>query len=285
MACGPAAPSVREPVAVTTLFVIETAGDFCSLALARAGAIDTLRSAPGHNHLEHVMPMVEALFARHGIAPAQCDAFAFASGPGSFTGLRVACTIVQGLALGADRPVIAVGNLLALAAGATASGAGGGHRRVLSAVDARMQQAYVAVHEGAGTKWHTLLAPCVVGAGALPALVRQWQPDVCAGDAVWLRGRLDADAAFESASAREIAAGDAAGAAMSRHAPHADIAAGHAPRICDARVEPEVLARLALAQLARGEVLAPHAAVPEYVRNDVARTVAQRRAAMPAGTA
>ncbi len=237
---------------MTTLFVIDTAGDCCSLALVHGAAVETSRSAPGENHLEHVMPMIEALFARHAIAPAHCDAFAFASGPGSFTGLRVACTIVQGLALGTDRPVIAVGNLLALAAGAVASDPASGQGRVLSAVDARMQQAYVAVHVGAGTQWQVLLPPCVVDAAALPALVRQWQPDLCAGDRAWLAGHLDA------------------------------AAAGPPVPVRDARVEPAVLAQLALARLARGEVLAPHAAVPDYVRNEVARTVAQRRAALPA---
>lgn len=275
---------------MTTIFVIDTAGDFCSLALARDGAVDTLRSAPGHNHLEHVMPMVEALFARHAITPAHCDAFAFASGPGSFTGLRVACTIVQGLALGADRPVIAVGNLLALAAGAIAAGSANAHRRVLSAVDARMQQAYVAVHEGAGTQWQAMLPPSVVDARAVPALVRQWQPDLCAGDAAWIQGLLGTGPAGESAAGRS-AAGHSAGAhcaaadSLSRAEQQRAGESCNPVPVCHARVEPEVLAQLALASLARGEVLAPHAAVPEYVRNDVARTVAQRRAAQTAGAA
>jgi tRNA threonylcarbamoyladenosine biosynthesis protein TsaB len=240
---------------LTTLFAIDTAGDFCSLALVRGGDLDVVRSPAGHNHIEHVMPMIEALFARHGMAPAQCDAFAYASGPGSFTGLRVACTIVQGLALGSGRPVIAIGNLLALAAGAAApdGAAGIGERRVLAAVDARMQQAYVAVHEGCATAWRVLLPPTLIAAAQLPALAAQWQPDVCAGDAAWLRGSLAAD-----------------GAEM-------------LPRVRDAHIDAGVLAQLALDRLAHGHVLAPDAAVPDYVRNDVARTVAQRTAARRAG--
>ena len=240
---------------MTTLFVIDTAGDYCSLALVRDGSMDVVRGPAGHNHIEHVMPMIEALFARHGVTPGQCDAFAYASGPGSFTGLRVACTIVQGLAMGAGRPVIAVGNLLALAAGAAGTGDAGapGRQRVLSAVDARMQQAYVAIHEGAGNDWRVLLPPAVVAAAGLPALVDCWQPDICAGAAAWLSARLPAGAV------RAL------------------------PSVRDARVDAGVLARLALDRLARGEVLAPEAAVPDYVRNDVALTVAQRAAAVPVG--
>jgi len=203
------------------------------------------------------MPMIEALFARHGITPAQCDAFAYASGPGSFTGLRVACTLVQGLALGAGRPVIAVGNLLALAAGAAAGGdaAVPVRRRVLAAVDARMQQAYVAIVEGAGTDWQILLPPAVIATTGLAALAADWRPDICAGDAGWLGANLSANVA------------------------------GVPSCIRDARVDAGVLARLALDRLARGAVLGPEAAVPDYVRNDVARTVVQRAAALRAGAA
>jgi tRNA threonylcarbamoyladenosine biosynthesis protein TsaB len=241
-----------------TLFVIDTAGEQCSLALARGGLVDLVRGVPGHTHLEHVMPMIERLFARHELAPAQCAAFAFGSGPGSFTGLRVACTIVQGLAFGAGRPVIAVGNLHALAA-CVDEGASPARpwprrpRRVMAALDARMNQAYVAVFEGSGTVWRALLSPCLVDVGQLPAIAAQWQPDYCGGDAAWLERAWGADGLPGGLSRR------------------------------DATVDAAVIARLALERLARGEVLAPERALPEYVRNDVARTVAQRRAAIVAG--
>jgi tRNA threonylcarbamoyladenosine biosynthesis protein TsaB len=243
-------------MAADTLFAIDTAGEHCTLALARAGAVDLARGAPGQTHLEHVMPMIEALFARHGLAPAQCAAFAFGSGPGSFTGLRVACTIVQGLAYGAGRPVIAVGNLLALAVRADERGAHGVRpRRVLAARDARMNQAYAAVFEGSGTAWSTLVPPCLIDAGQLADIAARWQPDYCAGDAAWLASWLGP-------------AGRPAGLVLQ-----------------DVAVDAAVIVRLALERHARGEVLAPELALPEYVRNDVARTVAQRRAALVAGAA
>jgi tRNA threonylcarbamoyladenosine biosynthesis protein TsaB len=239
-----------------TLFVIDTAGERCSLALLHDGAVDLVRGAPGHTHLEHVMPMVEALFARHALAPARCASFAFGSGPGSFTGLRVACTIVQGLAFGAGRPVIAVGNLAALAARACEGEQPvARQRRVMAALDARMNQAYVAVLEGSGATWRALLEPCLIDAGQLPAVAARWQPEFCAGDAGWLERWLG---------------------------PHG------LPGVLalrDAAVDAAVIARLARERLVRGEVLAPERALPEYVRNEVAQTVAQRRAAAAAGAA
>jgi tRNA threonylcarbamoyladenosine biosynthesis protein TsaB len=242
-------------MAVTTLFAIDTAGEQCSLALTRAGEVDLVRGEPGQTHLEHVMPMIERLFARHGLAPARCEAFAFGSGPGSFTGLRVACTIVQGLAYGAARPVVAVGNLAALAARADeacASADPGRLRRVMAALDARMDQAYAAVFEGSGSNWRALVQPCLIDAGQLPGIAAAWQPDFCAGDMAWLQRWLGP----------------------------AGLPTGLPLR--DAAVDAAVIARLALIRLARGEVLAPELAVPDYVRNDVARTVAQRRAALAA---
>lgn len=238
---------------MTTLFAIDTAAERCTLALARPGSLATWAGDPGQTHLEHVMPMIEALFARQGLRPAQCDVFAFGSGPGSFTGLRVACTVVQGLAYGSGRPVVAVGNLPALAAGSHAAGGApqGGGERVLAAIDARMGQAYVAVLEGAGLQWRTLLPPSLVDGAALPALARTWEPDVCAGDPAWLGAHLPAGSWPLRAGAADAG----------------------------------VIARLGLAQFARGEMLRPEQALPEYVRDEVARTVAQRRAAQTAGTA
>lgn len=238
-----------------TLFAIDTAGDHCSLALLHGGRVLVRCGPAGQTHLEHVMPRVEELFAEAGVAPAACDAFAFGSGPGSFTGLRVACTIAQGLAFGTRRPVIAVGNLAALAYQAAAAPPhGAAPRRVLAAIDARMGQAYVAVLAGAGTAWETLLAPALVERLELSALIARWRPDVCAGDAAWLQGSL------------------------APGVPAAEAAAGVALR--DARADAGSILALAQEQLARGQILSPEQAAPQYVRDDVARTVAQRRTAM-----
>jgi tRNA threonylcarbamoyladenosine biosynthesis protein TsaB len=248
---------------VPTLFAIDTAGEHCSLALLRDGHRVQVQGESGRTHLEHVMPMVDELFASQGIAPSDCDAFAFGSGPGSFTGLRVACTLVQGLAFGTRRPVIAVGNLEAIAVQAAVEPpppARQGSQRVLVAVDARMSQAYLAVFSGAASRWDTLQPASLVDAADLPALVRHWRPQVCAGEANWLGRCLGR-------------AGDIGGGAQ---------AAQWALR--NAVADAGAIITLAEAKLARGDVLPPERATPQYVRDDVARTVAQRRTALASGT-
>ncbi len=241
------------PTAATTLLAIDTAGDACTLALWHAGGTALERGAPGQTHLEHVMPLVRQLFERQGLRPAACDAFAFGSGPGSFTGLRVACTIAQGLAYGAQRPVIAVGNLQALARQAAALAGPATDRpiRVLAAIDARMAQAYWAVFEGAGDRWRMLAPPALCDESRLAAVVRQWQPRLCAGRSAWLQALV----------------GDPA------------------PALQDAVADAGAVLCIAREDLARGAVLPPQQAAPVYVRDDVARTVEQRRAAAAAAAA
>jgi len=230
---------------VPTILALDTAGDICSVALLRDGTIDVVRGATGHNHLEHALPLVQGLLARHGLRPSGCDAFAFGSGPGSFTGLRVACTIVQGLAYGSERPVVAVGNLDALAlAACSADAAPAVPVRVLVALDARMDQVYWAVYEGAGLQWQALTPPALCDAGELAAQVDRWRPHYCAGQLPWLRAAVGAGSALRQAQA-----------------------------------DAGVIAELARQRYAAGLVVAPQQAAPAYVRDDVARTVAQRRAA------
>lgn len=226
-----------------TLLALDTAGDDCSVALLHGDVLDVLCGGAGQNHLEDVMPLVERMLARHGLRPGACDAFAFGSGPGSFTGLRVACTIAQGLAYGADRPVIAVGNLEALALRAARADAG--PARVLAAIDARMGEAYWSVLEGQGLGWEVLAPPALCAAGQLVSLAARWQPSYGAGRIAWLRGLLGA--------------------------------AGLPLR--DAQADAGDILHLAREKYAAGLMLAPHQVAPAYVRDDVARTVAQRRAA------
>jgi tRNA threonylcarbamoyladenosine biosynthesis protein TsaB len=224
-----------------TLFAIDTAADHCSVALMRGADIASERGAPGHTHLEHALPMVQRFLERCGVRPADCDAFAFGSGPGSFTGLRVACTIVQGMAFATGRPIVAVGQLLALAY-AGAQGKGRVAQRILAAIDARMGQAYWGVYEGIDEEMQQLAPPSLSAQEEIAALAGSWRADLCAGDAAWL-------------AACALPAGVA---------------------VADARVDATHIVRLGMRELAAGRVRQAHEAQPEYVRDEVAQTVAQR---------
>lgn len=87
--------------------------------------------------------MVEEVLAESGYALGQMDALAFGRGPGSFTGLRIGAGVVQGLAFGADLPVVPVSTLAALAQGQDMP-------RVLAAIDARMGQVYWGLCQNTG---------------------------------------------------------------------------------------------------------------------------------------
>jgi len=134
---------------------IETSTEWCSVALWRDGEIAAIERRAANRHSELVLPMLERLAGKAGITLAQLDAVAFGAGPGSFTGLRVACGLAQGLAFGRALPVIGISTLEAIA---EASGA----PRVVACIDARMNEVYYAALERRGGRWvETVPVQCV----------------------------------------------------------------------------------------------------------------------------
>lgn len=116
------------------ILALDASTEACSVALWTDGEVRE-RFETGNQHSERILPMVREILTEGGQALTQLDAIAFGRGPGSFTGLRICAGVVQGLAFGADLPVIPVSSLAALAQGADAP-------RVLAAFDARMHQVY-----------------------------------------------------------------------------------------------------------------------------------------------
>ena len=106
-----------------------------------------------------------ALLAEARLDLAALDGIAFGAGPGSFTGLRIACGVAQGLALGADLPVVGVATLQAMAEAARQKS---GRTRVIAALDARMREVYVAAYEHDGLRWRVVLEPAVAMPGEAP---------------------------------------------------------------------------------------------------------------------
>ena len=98
----------------------------------------------GKAAFESVLPMIQELLAEAGITLKDCDAIAFGAGPGSFTGVRTACGISQGLAFGANLPVVPVVTLDAMALACRQQH---GAERVLTVLDARMDEVYWAQYE------------------------------------------------------------------------------------------------------------------------------------------
>ena len=123
------------------ILAIEASSEQASVALLIDGAIYSRRIDGATNHSQTVLRDVRDLLAEAGLPVSALDAVAFGAGPGAFTGLRLACGVAQGLALGADLGIAVVGSLDAIALQARAP-------RVLVATDARMGEVYYAAFEG-----------------------------------------------------------------------------------------------------------------------------------------
>ena len=129
------------------ILAIETATEACSAAVFQDGrVIERYQLAPReHNRL--ILPMIETVLAEAGLAVGQLDALAFGRGPGSFTGVRIAAGVVQGIALGADLPVVPVSTLAALALDAFDATQADW---AFPCIDARMAEVYFAVYGRGG---------------------------------------------------------------------------------------------------------------------------------------
>jgi len=134
------------------VLALDTSTEYCSVALWQDGAAVERCELAGQKHSEMLIAMLDALLKDAGIAIRQCDGIAFGKGPGSFTGVRIACGVAQGLALGANHPVAGVCTLQALAEAS-------GKARVIAALDARMGEVYHAAYEKCDDVWETVSEP------------------------------------------------------------------------------------------------------------------------------
>lgn len=97
------------------LLAVETSTEACSAALFIDGDIKERFELAPQKHTQLLLPMIDTLMTDAGLKPQQLDALAFSRGPGSFTGVRIATGVIQGIALGADLPVVPVSTLAAIA--------------------------------------------------------------------------------------------------------------------------------------------------------------------------
>ncbi len=166
------------PLAVSSApnwLAIETSTDTLSLALARGEQAWTHTSVGGAQASMQTLPHIQALMAQADLRFVDLDAVVFGRGPGAFTGLRTACSVAQGLAFGADVPVLPLDTLLAVAEEARyavhslrdANPKAAPATRVLAVLDARMDQVYVAAYEHTHGTWQCVQEAALQNPGAL----------------------------------------------------------------------------------------------------------------------
>ncbi|MFZ5502204.1 MAG: tRNA (adenosine(37)-N6)-threonylcarbamoyltransferase complex dimerization subunit type 1 TsaB [Pseudomonadota bacterium] len=234
------------------ILALETSTEYCSVALWQDGVVSARCELVGQKHSEVLMAMLDGLLKEAGVTVTQLDGIAFGKGPGSFTGVRIACGVAQGLALGANLSVVGVCTLEALAQASQ-------HDRVVAALDARMGEIYLAAYERLDAGWNTLCEPCLCKAEDAPGLVGEGWFGVGSGFA-----------ADTPASQQHAAAGSGA---LTRHF-------GKQLSGVDARAIPQAsaISQLAAIQFRRGNALDAALALPLYLRNKVALTTREREA-------
>ncbi len=145
------------------ILALDTSTEYCTVALWRDGEVDARERLAGQRHSELLLGMVDELLARQALRVGELDGIAFGQGPGSFTGLRIACGVTQGLAFAAGIPVTGICTLLAMA-----EAAGGG--RVVCCLDARMHEIYHAAYDKSGGEWEVVSEPALWPPSQAPLL-------------------------------------------------------------------------------------------------------------------
>ena len=226
------------------VLALETSTECCSVALLHGGAlIDRSELAP-RRHAELVLPIAESLLAEAGVRRAQLDGIAVGRGPGAFTGVRLAISVAQGLAFALDLPVVTISSLAALGMQAPRDA-----EATLAVIDARMGEVY---------------------AGAF-----RFDANGCAQPLDQERVTRAEDLALPQAKDWNVIG---SGWSAYREALLSRIPSP--PLWAEGERYPQArdVARLALPQFESGNVLPPERALPVYLRDKVAFTVAEREA-------
>jgi tRNA threonylcarbamoyladenosine biosynthesis protein TsaB len=226
------------------LLAIETTTEACSVALVHGDVVIARSELAPRRHAERVLPMADELLAEAGLGKHALDAIAVGRGPGAFTGVRLGVSLAQGMAMALERPAITVSSLAALALEAPEQEQ---DAAILAVIDARMGEIYAACYRRDAN-------------GGLVALDDE---RVCTPDALQLP---------EAAAWVVVGSGWASYADVLRE--RLTGALLHA----DGAVYPQArhVAELAAVEYRAGRVLAPEYALPVYLRDKVALTLAEQ---------
>lgn len=226
------------------LLAFDTSTEYLSLALMVADDTMTVELNAGQTQSQIILPQIQALLKAAGVELKDLDGIAFGAGPGSFTGVRIAAGVAQGLGYGANLPVVSVCTLLALAESTAMHAAGA--ERVIACLDARMGEVYHAAYEKIGGGWITSIAPGLYKPDGAPKV----------SGASWV----------------------GAGSGWQTYAPQLRVIYGEHLQSIQPQLLPTASAILRLAQpiFARGEARPASEALPLYIRNRVALKTAER---------
>ena len=144
------------------LLAVETATEACSAALYIDGEITERFSLTANEHTKLILPMIDTLMSEAGLLPQQLDALAFGCGPGSFTGVRIATGVIQGIAFGADLPVVPISTLAAIAQDYFDSNDNMEQHTAFTAMDARMGEIFWGIYNRNEQGYATLIGKEVV---------------------------------------------------------------------------------------------------------------------------
>lgn len=221
------------------ILALETSTEYCSVALWQDGVVSERCELVGQKHSEVLMTMLDGLLQDSGFRIRDIDGIAFGKGPGSFTGVRIACGVAQGLALGADLKVVGVCTLEALAEAS-------GKEKVITALDARMGELYLAAYGKRNKEWVAVIEPCLCKAEEAPVVTGEdWYG---AGSGFEVSGE-----ALQTRYGKRLSG-------------------------VDAKAVPQAIAiaRLAAIEFAKGNAVDAALALPLYLRDKVALKTSER---------
>lgn len=153
------------------IVALDTATEACSVALLCGGEVISRYQVAAKIHAKVLLPMLDELMAEAQIGPQQLDAVAFGRGPGGFTGVRIATAAAQAIALGADIPAAPVSTLAAIA---TRANRESGCRQIAVAIDARMSEVYWGAYQVGSAEPTLVGTECVCAPDKVPELEGDW---------------------------------------------------------------------------------------------------------------
>jgi tRNA threonylcarbamoyladenosine biosynthesis protein TsaB len=223
------------------LLALDTSGNSCSVAVwqqqdGQAPQVFSLHEAAQRSHTQRLLPMVQEVLDMAGMQQSELHAIVYGRGPGSFTGIRIAAGVAQGLAFALDIPLIPVSTLAAMALQAEEANSAAAH---LCCLDARMNEVY---------------SGCYKVDLQTPELVQELQPEAVLSPVAVVQPEMTYTLSGSGVEVADFPAQVLANAMA-----------------CDAQLEPmaKYMVQLGAADLARGIAPLPEHALPVYLRDEV----------------